>query len=135
MSNVGFGDVVAKTSLGRLTVVLCMFAGQFITSLVLLAMKISSKYSLEEERSFKRYKDFEYQEQKVHLAAEMITIASQLKLITKGIILKKFETIGMVRASTLLEIRLLAKVRMFKAHVKYLQSNHQRAYRERRQLQ
>lgn len=119
MSTVGYGDIFPNTSLGRLTAVLSMMAGSFITSLILLAMTISSKYSLEEQRTFKSVKDYGYFIERITRSAKIITIYSQISLLKRGIIPKKYERLGAVKADAQLSIMYAQEVRRFNEFNKY----------------
>jgi hypothetical protein len=113
MSTVGYGDLYPITSLGRLSAIIAMMAGSFITSLILLAMSISSKYSLEEQRTFKSVKDYDYFIERIKRSATIITIYSQIRLLKRGIVPKKYERLGAVKADAVLSIMYVQEVRRF----------------------
>lgn len=52
MTTVGFGDFYPKTFIGRTTIVLAAFIGNFIISLVMVALNSSKEFSLSENKSF-----------------------------------------------------------------------------------
>lgn len=53
-----------------------MFFGQFIISLILIAMAISAEFTLEEKRAFRDMKDIEYFKKRAQLAGHIITVSA-----------------------------------------------------------
>lgn len=54
--------------------VMSMFFGQFMISLILIAMSISAEFTLEERRAFKDFKDTEYFHKRSVLASHIISV-------------------------------------------------------------
>lgn len=61
-----------------------MFFGQFIISLVLIAMSISAQFSLEETKAFKDMSVIDFHEQRSKLAANIISIRALMNMCTKA---------------------------------------------------
>lgn len=83
-TTVGYGDIFPSTHYGRLAAACSMFFGQFVISLILLAMSISAQFTLEEQKAFKSLKDIEYFSRRAHLAAGMITVWSLITLCDRS---------------------------------------------------
>jgi len=52
MTTVGYGDYYTHTTFGRLIAILVMIWGAFINSLILVAMQITSEFTVQESESF-----------------------------------------------------------------------------------
>lgn len=118
MASVGYGDIVPVTHFGRIFSVFAMLAGQFMNSLLLYAMSISSSLSLAEQKVFKMVKTVEHFENLSHQAASIITTVALIKLLTKGYKVNRFEKIGPIKAMNRLEIEVKIKIRKFKSFQK-----------------
>lgn len=73
-TTVGYGDIFPSTHFGRLMAVMSMFFGQFIISLILIAMSISAEFTLEERKAFKNLKDIDYFLKRAELASQIISV-------------------------------------------------------------
>lgn len=120
MSTVGYGDMFPVTHYGRLYSVLAMLCGQFVTSLILLAMSLASGLEMEEQKAFKKLSTIEFHTAQMHLASHIIGTATLIKLVDKGFKMKRFAKIGPFKARTKLSIQLEILRRQFKENREYL---------------
>ena len=119
MTTVGYGDLFPVTHYGRLFSVCSMFAGQFVTSLILLGMGIASGLEMEESKAFKKLKMIEFHHSQMILAGEIITTHSLIRLINKGYKLKRYAKTGPFKALMKLTIQAGILRRRFKENYKY----------------
>lgn len=85
VTTVGYGDIVPRTNLGRLAACCGMFFGQFVISLILLAMTISAQFTQEESKGFRDMKVIEYFVGRARLAARILSVQTLMKLCDKQI--------------------------------------------------
>lgn len=83
-TTVGYGEMAAKTYLGRLFAVVSMFFGQFIISLILIAMGISAEFTFEETKAFQSLKQIDHFERKIKMASKMIGTWALLKMCERA---------------------------------------------------
>lgn len=81
----GYGDIFPSTHLGRLMSAMSMFFGQFMISLILLAMSISAQFTLEEQKAFKSLKDIDYYCQKAKLAGHILTVYTLIRFCERQV--------------------------------------------------
>lgn len=72
-TTVGYGDIFPSTHFGRLMSMTSMFFGQFVISLILIAMSISAEFTLAERRAFKDFRDIEYFHKRAMLAGDILS--------------------------------------------------------------
>ena len=70
---VGYGDIIATTHMGRVVAVLVMFWGAFINSLILVAMQITSQFSIQEQQA---YESFEFTYERKELVESAVKLIS-----------------------------------------------------------
>lgn len=80
----GYGDIFPVTHFGRLASTMSMFFGQFIISLILLAMSISATFTLEEQKAFRDLKDIEYYDKRAKLAAHIISVHALIQFCERS---------------------------------------------------
>lgn len=83
ITTTGYGDIFPSTHLGRLGAATSMFFGQFIISLILLAMSISAQFTLEEQKAYRSLTDIEYYQKKGNLAAHILTVYALVRICEK----------------------------------------------------
>lgn len=76
MATVGYGDLFARTHYGRMFACVGMFCGQFVISLFLIAMAITSQFSLAEARAHAAIQTVDFYSARARLAASIITTYS-----------------------------------------------------------
>ena len=71
-TTVGYGDITPKTHFGRLFACVSMFFGQFVISLILIAMTISAQFTLEEAKAFSDLLVIEYYMKRMTLGGKIL---------------------------------------------------------------
>lgn len=82
-TTVGYGDITPKTHFGRLFACVSMFFGQFVISLILIAMSISAQFTLEEAKAFSDLRIIEYYKQRMTLGSKILKTYFLMDLCNK----------------------------------------------------
>ena len=83
MTTVGYGDIYPMTILGRVIAVIACLWGTFLTSLMVVALKISTEHSKQEQRAFNEIKRYIKNQNKEQLAKDFIVYAIKYWLMMK----------------------------------------------------
>jgi hypothetical protein len=112
-ATVGYGDIYPRTNFGRLFAILSMFFGQFLISLIIIAMSISAMFTLEETKAFKDIKVFDYHQEQLQQAGRVLTSFYLKRLCERNYPVKRYIEIGNLRAAQFLKISYIKNVREF----------------------
>ena len=82
-TTVGYGDIFPRTHFGRLFACVSMFFGQFVISLILIAMSISAQFTLEEAKAFSDLRVIEYYQQRMRLGGKILKTYFLMDLCNK----------------------------------------------------
>ncbi len=82
-TTVGYGDITPKTHFGRVFACVSMFFGQFVISLILIAMTISAQFSLEEAKAFSDLSIIEYYQKRMKLGSKILKTYFLMDLCNK----------------------------------------------------
>lgn len=118
-ATVGYGDIFPRTNFGRLFAILSMFFGQFLISLIIIAMSISATFSLEETKAFKDIKVYDYYEEQLQQAGKVLTSFYLKRLCERNYPVKRYIKIGNLRAGQFLKISYNKNVRDFSQMAAY----------------
>lgn len=113
MSTVGYGDFYPVTHVGRFIAIFAMMWGQFLISLLLIAMVITADFSTQEEKAFNSIKTSEFYNEMALQCLVVIQYWSLGRLLRMGKLPQRYLKVGAIRASRMAEIKLRLAIHSF----------------------
>ena len=113
MSTVGYGDFYPTTHVGRFIAIISMIWGQFLISLLLIAMVITASFSSQEEKAYTNIKISAFYNEMAMQCLVCMQHWALGRLLRMGKIPKRFQKVGSIRASRMTEIKLKLAINSF----------------------
>jgi len=86
LTTVGFGEFSVETHIGRLIIIISVFIGQFVTSLIIILVMNSAEFDKNQQRSFILLKRFMYRQKLKSISARIISISAKAFLLKRKLL-------------------------------------------------